>query len=127
MAVQCLAICLLLIAAPWPAAVIAAAVALGRILWRTRRRKSMPTGSNYLCGCGRFMRPKTVGVTVEELLEDGSPYKLWKADLFECDECGVEIIAGFGMSPLAEHWQGNYAEQRARRLPVYPGRCAPER
>jgi len=83
----------------------------------------MPTASNLLCGCGRFMRVKQNSVTVEELLEDGSPYKLWDADLFECVECGVEVISGFGRGPMAEHWQPNYAEQRARLAPVHPGRC----
>lgn len=83
----------------------------------------MPTGSNYLCGCGRFMQVKKNGVTVEELLEDGSPYKLWDADLLECTECGVEMISGFGRNPLAEHWQPDYAAQRERLAPIYPGRC----
>jgi hypothetical protein len=83
----------------------------------------MPSASNYLCGCGRFMRPKQNSVTVEELTEDGSPYKLWDADLWECVECGVEIISGFGMRPIAEHWEPDYAEQRERLQPIYPGRC----
>lgn len=83
----------------------------------------MPTSSNILCGCGRFMRVKKNSVTVEELMEDGAPYKLWDADLWECVECGVEIIAGFGRGPLAEHWQPTYAEQRERLQPIYPGRC----
>jgi hypothetical protein len=86
----------------------------------------MPTESNYLCGCGRFMRPKQNSVTVEELHADGSPYKLWDADLWECVECGVEIITGFGSLPLAEHWQPTYGEQRTRLAPVYPGRCREE-
>ena len=86
----------------------------------------MPTSSNYLCGCGRFMRVKQNSVTVEELLEDGSPYKLWDADLLECVECGIEIIAGFGREPLAEHWQSTYADRRERLAPVHPGRCRPE-
>lgn len=84
----------------------------------------MPTSSNYLCGCGRFMRVKKNGVTVEEVTEDGSPYKLWDADLLECVECGTEIIAGFGRGPLAEHYQPDYMDQRERLAPVYVGRCA---
>jgi hypothetical protein len=83
----------------------------------------MPTASNVLCGCGRFMRVKQNSVTVEEFLEDGSPYKLWDADLWECVECGVEIITGFGRAPLAESWQDSYAVQRARLAPIVPGRC----
>jgi len=69
------------------------------------------------------MRCKKNGVTVEELTEDGEGYKLWDADLFECVECGVEIIAGFASSPLAEHYQPGYAAQRERLKPIYPGRC----
>ncbi len=83
----------------------------------------MPTSSNYLCGCGRFMRVKKTSVTVEELTEDGSPYKLWSADLWECVECGVEVIGGFARAPLAEHYQPEYAVVREKRRPIYPGRC----
>jgi len=83
----------------------------------------MPTNSNILCGCGRFMRVKQNSVTVEELLEDGSPYRLWDADLWECVECGVEVIAGFGRSPIAEHYQSNYSMNREHLAPIYPGRC----
>lgn len=71
------------------------------------------------------MRVKQNSVTVEELLEDGGPCKLWDADLFECPECGVEIIAGFAQGPLAEHYQPTYAAQRDRLAPIYPGRCRP--
>jgi hypothetical protein len=73
------------------------------------------------------MRVKRNSVTVEELFEDGAPYKLWDADLFECVECGVEVITGFGHGPLAEHYQSTYVDQRARLGPVYPARCRPER
>ena len=83
----------------------------------------MPTSSNYLCGCGRFMRCKKNGVTVEELTEAGEGYKLWDADMFECQECGVEIITGFARYPLAEHYQTDYAAQRERLKPIYSGRC----
>lgn len=83
----------------------------------------MPSSGNVLCGCGRFMRVKKNSVTVEELLEDGEPYKLWDADLYECQECGAQIITGFGREPMAEHWQPDYTAQRERFQPVYPGRC----
>ena len=83
----------------------------------------MPTASNLLCGCGRFMQVKQNSVTVEELMEDGHSYKLWDADLYVCEDCGAEIIAGFGKAPLAEHWQPTYGDQRARLRPIYPGRC----
>lgn len=89
----------------------------------------MPTNGQYLCGCGRFMRPEKNGVTVEELMEDGAPYRLWDADLWACPECGARIVSGFGREPLAEHYQPNYQEQRERLLTMdtdhfYQGRCA---
>jgi hypothetical protein len=69
------------------------------------------------------MRVKNNSVTVEELTEDGQPYKLWSADLLECVGCGCEMIAGFAREPLAEHYQPTYALTRERRGPIYPGRC----
>jgi hypothetical protein len=83
----------------------------------------MPTAGHVLCGCGRFMRPLKNSVTVEELLEDGTPYKLWDADLWECPECQTQVITGFGRLPLAEYWQPSYVDQLERLAPVYPGRC----
>jgi hypothetical protein len=71
------------------------------------------------------MRVKQNSVTVEELLEDGAPYKLWDADLYECDECGNSVITGFGRMPWAEHWQPTYADSRRTSGPVFPGRCRP--
>jgi hypothetical protein len=71
------------------------------------------------------MRVKKNSVTVEELMDDGAPYKLWDADLWICEECGVEIITGFAARPLTEHWQPDYPAIRARRQPIYPGRCRP--
>lgn len=81
----------------------------------------MPTCSNVLCGCGRFMAVAKNSVTVEELLDDGQPYKLWDADLYECAGCGTRIITGFGQLPLAEHYQATYVAQRDRLRPIYPG------
>lgn len=83
----------------------------------------MPTGSQVLCGCGRFMRVKKNSVTVEELLEDGAPYKLWDADLWECVACGAAVITGFAREPLAEHWHPSYQRLRDQFAPIYPGRC----
>ncbi len=92
----------------------------------------MPTESNVLCGCGRFMRVQRNSVTVEELTAAGEPYKLWDADRYACPECGAEVITGFGAAPLVEHWRPTYPQVRDRlagnpiTAPVYPGRCAPE-
>jgi len=81
-----------------------------------------PTHGGVVCGCGRIMRVRKNSVTVEELMGDGEPYKLWDADLFACEACGIEIITGFGCAPFAEHYQPDYAEQRARLAPIYPAR-----
>lgn len=83
----------------------------------------MPTSSNILCRCGRFMHVEKNSVTVEELMEDGRPYKLWSADLWKCAECGASVIAGFGNRPMVEHYEEDYAVMRKSLEPVYPGRC----
>ncbi len=85
----------------------------------------MPTAGGILCGCGRFLRVKKNSVTVEEQCADGSPYRLWSADLCFCPECKAEIISGFANRPLTEHWQTDYDTIKAERGPIYPGRCAP--
>jgi len=59
--------------------------------------------------CKVLYIPKTNGVYVEELLEDGSPYKVWLADLLICPICKVEVIAGFGQNPIKEHFEEDYA------------------
>ena len=63
-------------------------------------------------------------VTVEEVTEDGEPYKLWSADRYACPECGASVIVGFGSRPLAEHWQPSYAETHSSRGDVVIGRHA---
>jgi hypothetical protein len=86
----------------------------------------MPTAGNVLCACGRFMRCKKNAVAVEELTDDGAPYRLWDADLFECPGCHVQVITGFARQPFAEAFQPTYDAMRRRLGPVYPGRCAPQ-
>ena len=81
----------------------------------------MPTNGTVICQCGRFMEVAEIGVCVEELMEDGAPYRLWSADRFRCPECGTEVVTKFGNEPIAEHYQPGYASRRADT--VYPGRC----
>ena len=79
----------------------------------------MPTLSNYVCEpCGVFMRIETNSVTVEELMDDGAPYKLWDGDRYKCPSCGHQIVSGFGRNPLAEHFQMDYAMRRAQLAPI---------
>lgn len=69
----------------------------------------MPASGNVLCvRCERIMRPKRNGVIIEELMDDGRPYQKWEADALECPACGFEVVAGFGRTPLVEHWQDSY-------------------
>jgi hypothetical protein len=84
-----------------------------------------PTHGSVVCQCGRIMRPQRNNVTVEELLENGDPYRLWAADLWACEECGTRVITGFAKLPLAEHWQPDYADRRDRSPVLYPARSRP--
>jgi len=64
--------------------------------------------------CRRFFHRLENGVTIEEGMPSSQPgewqgYKLWAADLFKCEGCGAEIVAGFAQSPMAEHYQERYA------------------
>lgn len=77
----------------------------------------MPTISNVFCAkCKRFMEAEKNGVTVEEMMEGNRPYKLWKADLYQCPKCGNEIITGFASDAFAEHFQEDYQQQKVREV-----------
>ncbi len=75
--------------------------------------------------CKRFFRiVKTgfafvEGMPVGDNIQPGTaqedawkPYKLWMGDKWKCQGCGAEIISGFGHSPIAEHYQPDFAKQR---------------
>ena len=36
---------------------------------------------------------------------DGNPYQLWEGDEYECRECGHRVVVGFGLQPIAEHFE----------------------
>lgn len=68
--------------------------------------------------CRKMFGKKKNGVPLEEGMpraggEWGS-YKLWMGDLWQCEGCGAEIVVGFGLAPVAEHYQANYPEMLAR-------------
>ena len=73
-------------------------------------------------GCGSFFKIKKNGVAVEELKPDGTgdwtAYKIWMGDLYGCERCGTEIIAGFGHGPVSEHFHAHYEEVRAQLNPM---------
>lgn len=71
----------------------------------------MPSRSNYVCApCQKEMRLVRVGVLVEEHMEDGQPYKIWAADLWECEKCHHQCFLGFGDNPIAQHFDSDYSE-----------------
>lgn len=83
--------------------------------------------------CQRFYRVKKQGVAVIEGMPNGlihpappgtehpeawKPYKLWFADLFECEGCGHQLIAGWGLQNHSEHYMPDFGEQVERFKPI---------
>lgn len=82
----------------------------------------MPKPACVKCRC--FYRPKRNGIHAlegmpipvrgEERIRDNGEirgrrlptawqaYKVWQADLWECPDCGHELIAGYGRGPVLE-------------------------
>lgn len=71
----------------------------------------MPTGGNYICGCGSGQMMKNVrsGMLVEELMADGRPYKVWSADRFQCPKCLSSVIIVMSKWPVSEHFNEGYS------------------
>ena len=76
--------------------------------------------------CHKFLRIKKNGVVIEEGLPNRGawkPHKLWMGDLWRCPECGVEVVMGFGLNPLSEHFMPDYERTRESfRGDLLPGR-----
>ena len=70
----------------------------------------MPTKSNYVCvACGLAMTPAENGVIgVELFTRAGKPYKLWSCDLWECELCKHQILAGFPAKEFKGHWEERF-------------------
>lgn len=46
---------------------------------------------------------------IETFGEDSDvPYKVWKADLYECPKCHFQVATGFGQLNYAEHYQEGF-------------------
>jgi len=57
------------------------------------------------------MRLKKNGTSFVEMAQD-RPYKLWMGDLWECQDCGSQIIyTDPKQTPIAEHFQPEFAEK----------------
>ena len=75
--------------------------------------------SHYICvKCQKQMRPEKNGVFVLEKADFG-PYQIWHADLWKCPQCEVEIIAGFGARPYAEHYEPGFTGFLEKIQPEY--------
>jgi hypothetical protein len=58
--------------------------------------------------CSRAMRPKKNGAAFTEMAED-RPYKLWMADLWECQDCGAMVLHTSPMQrPVAESFHDDF-------------------
>jgi len=55
--------------------------------------------------CGVKMRKVQIGIINLELFDDGKPYRLWSADLFQCPKCGVQVLSDFGRERIWEHYE----------------------
>lgn len=58
--------------------------------------------------CQRDLIPEQNGVWLVEMMKNGDPYKLWKADLWKCPICGVEIVSGYGKGPISYNHEENF-------------------
>jgi hypothetical protein len=68
--------------------------------------------------CNRQMRPKKNGFEFIEFArmnghaDEQSPYKVWSGDLWECQDCGLQIVhTDSRQTPVSEHHQPNFAER----------------
>ena len=60
--------------------------------------------------CLTLLRPRKNDVCVHITMNDGSAYKLWQADLWECPDCGNQVLMGFGNRHWAEHYEEDFAK-----------------
>lgn len=62
------------------------------------------------CNCELW--PEKNGVGVLDLADYG-PYELFDADLWKCPKCGLEIVGGFGFSPISAHNKSDFQKMIA--------------
>lgn len=65
-----------------------------------------------VCGkCKTELKIETTGVYVVEYFNDPpQPYKIWQADQWMCPNCEYDIVAGFGLDPIAVHHEPEFEE-----------------
>ena len=58
--------------------------------------------------CEVELYPEKNDIRVLDTMPGGSPYKIWCADKWKCPICGIEIVTGFGLGPIAEHYEPGF-------------------
>ena len=71
----------------------------------------MSYGPGYACvPCKTYLRPRKNDIYVLQTMDDiGTPYKIWNADLWECPTCGTQVILGYGVNHISEHYEPEFA------------------
>ena len=57
--------------------------------------------------CRRELRPEKNGVGYLEMASFG-PVQVWDSDMWKCPECGIEVLTGFGLGPVAMHFHEHF-------------------
>ena len=58
--------------------------------------------------CQTYFRPRKNEIYVLETYDNCTPYKIWLADLWECPDCGTQLIAGYGARAISERYMTNF-------------------
>ena len=70
----------------------------------------MSIGPGYACvPCQTYLRPRKNDIYVLTERGDGLPYQVWNADLWECPDCGHQVILGYGVSHCSEHYEKDFS------------------
>jgi len=73
--------------------------------------------------CRREFRLKEAGVYVEYTRGTAdNPYQIYAGDLWECPDCQREILSGFGLTPISEHFEPDYTAMKELCLLSVPER-----
>jgi hypothetical protein len=63
------------------------------------------------CECGVEFKVKKNGVIAQEntgSYPNSTPYKIWSADLWECPKCLHQILFGYGLKPMSQHFDEDF-------------------
>jgi len=70
--------------------------------------------------CRAFYHPKKNGFVFCEMVPTVGPklgwraYKVWAGDLWECKQCGHQLIEGVGKEPISEWFEPDFADAMSR-------------